>query len=74
MAGLWVRSLEGMRVGELANSDTSQTLIQGFELVHLNIYPIDELLAYIKGPVLQIQNYRTSMTQGKQLGVHEECL
>lgn len=27
-------------------------------------YPIDELLKYMKGLVLQIQNYRISMTQG----------
>ena len=29
-----------------------------------NIYPIDELLEYIKGLVLQIQNYRIPITQG----------
>ena len=33
-------------------------------MAHPNIYPIDELLKYMKGPVLQIQNYRMSMTQG----------
>ena len=31
---------------------------------HPNIYPIDELLEFMKGPVIQIQNYRISMTQG----------
>lgn len=37
---------------------------QGFELVQANIYLIHELLGVLKGPVLQIQNYRISMTQG----------
>ena len=36
----------------------------GFELAHPNIYPIYELLECVKVPVLQIQNYRISMTQG----------
>ena len=31
-------------------------------MTHPNIYPIHELLE--KGPTLQIQNYRISMTQG----------
>jgi hypothetical protein len=48
----------------LTSSSTSQAQIQGFELAHPNIYPIDELLKYMKGPVPQIQNYRMSMTQG----------
>ena len=34
-------------------------------MTHPNIYPIDELLECIKGLVLQIQNYRISMTQSK---------
>ena len=51
-------------ISRLTSSDTSQAQIQGFELAHPNIYPIDELLKYMKGPVLQIQNYRMSMTQG----------
>ena len=33
-------------------------------MVHPNIYPIYELLECMKGLVLQIQNYRISMTQG----------
>ncbi|XP_051002927.1 coiled-coil domain-containing protein 172 [Acomys russatus] len=36
----------------------------GFDLVHPNIYPSDELLESTKGPLPQIHNYRTSMTQG----------
>ena len=31
----------------LTSSDTSQGQIQGFELAHPNIYPINELLEYI---------------------------
>jgi hypothetical protein len=54
-----------MRTGDwLASSDTSQAHIQGFELANANIYPIDELLEYMKGWVRQIQSYRISMTQG----------
>ena len=33
-------------------------------MAHPNIYPIYELLECVKVPVLQIQNYRISMTQG----------
>ena len=35
-----------------------------FELTHPNIYSIYELLEHVKGPVLQIQSCRISMTQG----------
>ena len=47
-----------------ASSDTSQAQIHSFESAHPNIYPIYELLVHMKGPFLQIQNYRISMTQG----------
>ena len=55
---------ESRRASRLTSSDTSQAQIQGFELAHPNIYPINELLECMKGLVLQIQNYRISMTQG----------
>ena len=45
----------------LANT---QVQIQGFELAHPNIYPTYELLELVKGPVLQTQSCRISMTQG----------
>ena len=45
--------------------DNSQTQIQGFELAHSNICPTNELLECTKESVLQIQNHRISMTQGK---------
>ena len=48
----------------LTSSDTSQAQIQGFELAHPNIYPINELLECMKVLVLQIQKYRIFMTQG----------
>lgn len=35
---------------------------QGFELVHANLYPMHELRECMKGPVLQTQNYRISVT------------
>ena len=38
--------------------------MQGFELAHPNIYPTYELLELVKGPVLQTQSCRISMTQG----------
>ena len=50
------------RANGLTRSNTSQAQIQDFELAHPNIYPIDELLEYMKGLVLQIQTHRVSMT------------
>ena len=52
------------RADGLTNSTTTQTQIQHFELFHPNIYSIYELLEHVKGPVLQIQSCRISMTQG----------
>lgn len=46
----------------MTRSNTSQSRIQGFELTHPNIYPINELREHVKRTVLQIQNYRFSMT------------
>ena len=37
--------------------------MQGFELVHPNIYAINDLLKPMKGPVLQTQSLRISKTQ-----------
>lgn len=48
----------------LTNSATTQSLFQGSELAHPNNYPFYELLESMKGPVLQIQGCRISMTQG----------
>lgn len=59
--------LGAVSVGELAglqSLDTSQVQIQSFDSACINIYPIDELLEWVNGPVLQIQNYRISTTQG----------
>jgi hypothetical protein len=52
------------KTGGLSSSDTSQAQIQGLKLANPNIYPIDELLEYMKRPALQTQNNRFSMTQG----------
>ena len=52
------------KASRLTSSDTSQAQIQGFELAHPNIYPIDELLEHMNGLVLQIQNYKVSVTHG----------
>jgi hypothetical protein len=57
---------ENWSVGGLASSDTSQTQIQGFELSHLNIYPTDELLEYIKGLVLQDPKLQDLHDTGQQ--------
>lgn len=46
----------------MTNSATTQ--IQGFEVTHPKTYFICELLNHVKGPVLQIQSCRISMTQG----------
>jgi hypothetical protein len=52
-------------VGErkLVGLDISQAQIQGFELVHPSIYPINELLEWMKNLVLQMQNCMISMAQ-----------
>jgi hypothetical protein len=42
------------RASELTISDTSQDQIQSFEMTHPHICPIDEVLGYVKGLVLQI--------------------
>lgn len=59
LALVWVQ--ENCR---LTNSATTQSLFQGSELAHPNNYPFYELLESMKGPVLQIQGCRISMTQG----------
>lgn len=43
----------------MTSSDTTQAKIQGFELAYPNIYPINELLESLKGPIPQTQNYTT---------------
>jgi hypothetical protein len=48
------------RAGGLTSSDTTQAQVQGFVLAH----PISMMLEYVKGPVLQIQSCRISITQG----------
>lgn len=48
--------LQSMRAGGLTRSETSQAQIQGFELAHSNIYPINELPECTKELVLQIQS------------------
>lgn len=47
-----------------ASSNTSQAQVQGFELAHPDIYSVDELLGCMNEQVLQMQNYRISMTHG----------
>ena len=42
---------------------TNPAQIQGYELAHLNIHPVYELLELAKGLDLQAQSYRISMTQ-----------
>lgn len=39
---------EGGTASGMASSDTSQAQIQGFKLAHPNIYPIEELLEFMK--------------------------
>jgi len=54
------------KAGRLTNSATIQDQIQDHELAHPNIYPICELLEHMRGPVLQSQSCRVSMTQGNK--------
>ena len=55
------------RAGRLTNSATTQGQIQGFELVHPNIYPIYELLEVVKVPFLKTQSFRIFMKQGNNM-------
>lgn len=61
-AGKLALGCERGRAGRLNSSDTSQAQVQDYELAHPNIYSIDELLEFMKGAVLQFQNYRISRT------------
>lgn len=66
-AGLQVTppmGLESWRAGGPSSSDTSQAQSHGFELAHPNVHPINELLEYMMGLVLQTPNYRISVAQG----------
>lgn len=56
----------------LTNTDTSQVQIQGSEMANPNIYPIDELLKCMKGPVLQIQKLQDLHDTGQQQNIQEE--
>jgi hypothetical protein len=48
----------------MSNSASTQAQVQGSELAQPNIHPIYELPKSMKGPLLQLQNCRTSITQG----------
>ena len=57
LCGFW-------RAGRVTNSAPTQARIQGFELAHLKIYPIYELLEHVKGLILQIQSCGVFVTLG----------
>lgn len=48
----------------LTSSATTQTLILGFGVAHLNIYLIYDLLERVNGLVLRSNNHRIPMTEG----------
>ena len=50
----------------MTNSAATQAQIQGFELIHPNIYPIYHLLECVKGLVPQSQSCTISMTSGNK--------
>jgi hypothetical protein len=52
------------RAGGQTNSAITQAQVYDFELSHPNIFPIYDLLEYVKGLGLQIQSCRFSMTKG----------
>ena len=52
------------RAGKVTHFTAIQAQFQGIELANPNIYPIDELLKHMKGPVLPIKSFRISTTQG----------
>ena len=49
--------------GGLTNPVTTQSQKQGYELAHLNIHPVSDLLALVMGHILQIQSCNISLTQ-----------
>lgn len=56
-----------MLAGEMANrpsQTTTQAEIQGFGLSQPNFYPICELMAPVKGAILQNQSCKFILTQG----------
>lgn len=57
------------RASDLTSSDTSQAEIQDFKWAYHNIYTIYELLECMKGPILQMQNYRLRATTRQPRGV-----
>lgn len=58
---------ESRRVAWLTSSETSQAQIQGWELVHPSIHPVNKLLDCVKGLVLQIQSYKIAIIQGNNM-------
>ena len=46
---------------------TIQAQNQGYELAYSGIHSVYDLLENVKGPVLQIQSCRISMTQGNKI-------
>ena len=48
----------------LTNTATAQACTQGFELAHLNSYPIYDLLGCVKGLVLWTHSHGITMTRG----------
>ena len=56
----------------LTNLTTTQAKIQGFELAYPNIYPIYDLLKYMKGPVLHNQSCRIRNDTGQKQDIQEE--
>jgi hypothetical protein len=53
----------------LMTSDTSQTQIQGFELAHPNIYPVDELHEGASPTDLKLQDLHDT---GQQQDIQEK--
>lgn len=53
--------------GGWTSSDTSHAQIQDFEFARPNIFPIDDLMKYPNGPILQIQSYRIDLCDIEQL-------
>lgn len=47
----------------LTNPATTQAQSQGSKFTHPNIHPIYDLAQHLKGPVLQFQSFKISMTQ-----------
>ena len=58
---------EFVRAGGMTNSATTKAQIQNYKMAYTDIYPIYELLEWMKRPDVQIQSCKISTIQEKSM-------